>query len=580
MNEPLSQTLNGLAVSSGIAIGVAVCISDENPEILRFQLAPEKLEAEISRFQEARRSARNDILKTQERMEKQLGEELAGILEAHAMLLEDDSFGARIVARIRDQGINAEWAVLRTCEELGEKLAVVETEYLRERGEDLRSVARYLLHSLRGISHHEISEIEGDVVIVANELTPSDALRLARQRVVGFALESGGYTSHTAIIARGLNLPAVVGLEGIIEAVTDQAAIVLDGNDGRVILHPTPALLGGYQKRRIEARGRETELAKTKSLASLSRDGVRVELLANLELLEEIADAQRFGSSGIGLYRTEFFYVEKSPDLPSEEELFDLFSNLLRAMAPAPVIVRTLDLGGRKLGRERLPQREENPVLGLRGIRLTMVRPEIMRAQLRALFRAAVFGDLRIMIPLVTTVDECRAFRALCNEIVAELADEQTEHRSDVPLGAMLEVPAAALMSEHFARELDFLSIGTNDLIQYSLAVDRNNEHVAQLYQPAHPAVLRLIHLISKGAESEQVELSICGEMAADPLLTPFLLGVGLRRLSMSPRAIPMVKERVRSLRINGLEETAAECLDLATAAEVRQHLSSKHPLG
>ena len=334
---------------------------------------------------------------------------------------------------------------------------------------------------------------------------------------------------------------------------------MLDGDEGHVLLHPTAADLESARKRQSQAKGRDDEMAKTTDLESLSRDGVAVELLANLGLLDEIADARRFGSTGVGLYRTELFYLEKSPELPNEAELYDLFSALLRGMIGKPVVVRTLDLGGRRLAQEITIQPEENPVLGLRGIRLMLARPEILRTQLRALFRAAVFGDLRVMIPLVTTVEEVRDFRQLCEETTSALASEEIEHRADVPLGAMIEVPAAALVSQHLARELDFLSIGTNDLIQYSLAVDRNNKQVAVLYQPDHPAILRLLALIMRETGTEECEISICGEMAADPILTPFLLGIGLRRLSMRSRSIPIIKGRIRALDVQGLDATAEE---------------------
>jgi phosphotransferase system enzyme I (PtsI) len=485
-----------------------------------------------------------------------------------------------VIETIVQRQVNAEWAVLRTTEEYERRFAEVETGYLRERGEDLRNVANYLLRGLAGIAHHELSEIQGDVVIIGRELTPTDAVRFARENVVGFALEAGGETTHTTIIVRGLNLPTVVMLDGLLELATDRDPVIVDGEQGKLILHPTPEVLARYQARRDQLERNETALVESGALAPRTADGVEVELWANLELLEEVEDARRFGAGGVGLYRSEFFFIEKSPAIPTEDEHYELFSKLLEAMAPQPVTVRTFDLGGRKLSRELFPEEdEENPVLGLRGIRLTRIRPEIMRTQLRALFRAAVKGDLRIMVPLVTTVDEVRDFKLLCDLLVGELEREGIEHRKRVPLGAMIEVPAAALIAGHLARELDFLSIGTNDLIQYALAVDRNNEHVSDLYQSTHPAVLRLLQWVVEGTRGTHCELSICGEMASDPQLTPFLVGIGLRRLSMSPRSIPIVKERVRGLRYDRLEETAARCLELGTAEEVSHYLDSAHPI-
>ena len=574
------RVLEGLGVSRGVAIGRAVTVADPGDHVLRFQLEESQIDAELQRFELARRFAIAELEKAQHKMVETLGEDTAGILEAQAMLLADPVFVRRVVETIVGSQVNAEWAVLRTTEEYERRFAEIESEYLRERGDDLRNVANYLLRALSGIAHHEISEIQGDVVIIARELTPTEAVRFAREKAVGFALEAGGETSHTTIVVRGLNLPAVVGIDGLLELATDRDPVIVDGEQGKLILHPTPEVLAHYRARREEIARREAAMVEAGTLAPRTVDGVEIELLANLELLEEIDDAKRFGGRGVGLYRSEFFFLEKSPALPTEDEHYELFSRLLEAMAPQQVTVRTFDLGGRKLSRELFPEEdEENPVLGLRGIRLTRIRPEIMRAQLRALFRAAVKGDLRIMVPLVTTMDEVRDFRLLCELLVGELEREGLEHCKRVPLGAMIEVPGAALIADHMARELDFLSIGTNDLIQYALAVDRNNEHVADLYQSTHPAVLRLLQRIVEGARGKACDVSICGEMAADPLVTPFLLGIGLRRLSMSPRAIPGIKDRVRSLRWEGLQETVARCLELSTAEEVRAYLEASHPV-
>ncbi|MDX1384563.1 MAG: phosphoenolpyruvate--protein phosphotransferase [Thermoanaerobaculia bacterium] len=570
--------LSGNGVSGGVAIGRAVCIADAADDVLRFQLAEHEIGAEIERFHEARHEAVGELRKARAKTGRMLGTDIAGILDAQALLLEDASFGERIVSRIRHREVNAEWAVLEVCRELESRFAEIEADYLRERGEDLRNVAHYLLRALQGVSLHELSEIEGDVVIVARELTPSDALRYARQHVVGFALEAGGETSHTTIILRGLNLPAVAGLDGILDLATDRDPMVIDAESGQVVLHPTPEVLEAYRSQAEAAREREQALAETRQLPARTVDDVEIELLANLELLDEVGDALRFGSAGIGLYRSEFFFIERSPELPSEEEHYDLFRRLLEELSPLPVVVRTFDLGGRKLARALQPKEEENPALGLRGIRLTAARPEILRPQLRALFRAAATGDLRVMVPLVTTVDEVRGFRRLCGEVVSELEAEAIEHRADVPLGAMIEVPAAALLVDHLARQVDFLSIGTNDLIQYALAVDRNNEDVADLYQPTHPAVLRLLETVVSGAIEAGCEVSICGEMAADTEITPFLLGLGLRRFSMSPRSIPLVKERIRGIDTRDLGATVRACLDAVSAADVRSHLRGAHP--
>jgi phosphotransferase system enzyme I (PtsI) len=572
-NKPMER-LEGLGVSSGIAIGRAVCVETRLVEIYRFPLGPEELDAEVERFEQAVEAAQQEIIRTRDKVEVQMGDELAAIFEAHSLFLQDATFVQGIVRRIREEHVNAEWAVHRTAEELGERFAAIEDDYLRERREDLRDVAHQLLRSLRGISHHELSEIEGDVVIVADLLTPADALRLGRGRVVGFAIESGGRTSHTTIIARSLKLPAITGLPGVLSQVTDEDPVILDGENGAMILHPTPEVLADFRRRQGDMVRRDHELMATRALSSRSADGTEITLMANIDLPEEIADARRYGAAGVGLYRSEFLYIEKSPELPSEEEHYQLYRQLVEATAPHPAIIRTYDLGGRKLASQLLDIHEENPVLGLRGIRLTLARPEVFRSQVRALYRAAVHGDLWTMIPMVSTLEEVERFKAYARSVVAELEAEGIAHRADMKLGIMIEVPSAALIADRLAREVDFFSIGTNDLIQYALAVDRNNEHVAELYQPLHPALLRMVRFVVDSARTTGIEVSVCGEMASDSQVAPLLIGLGLRRLSMSPRAVARVKTLLRGLDVAELEEMARHCLDLGSASEVATYLA------
>jgi phosphoenolpyruvate-protein phosphotransferase (PTS system enzyme I) len=567
------RTLRGLGVSPGIAIGRAVCIETRVVEVYRYPLAPEEIGSEVERFRAATRHTQEEIRRIREKVRRKLGDELAAVFEAHALFLDDPTFLERIVERIRSEHVNAEWAVHRTAEEMGKQFAAIEDSYLRERREDLTDVARQLLRSLQGISHHDLSEIEGEVVIVADELTPSDALRLGREQVMGFAIESGGRTSHTTIIARSLNLPAITGLEGVGELVTDEDPLILDGDSGKVILHPTPRVIEEYRQRQRALAAGERALLATRSLPACTEDGVAVALMANIDLPEEIDAARRFGAAGIGLYRSEFLFIEKSPELPSEEEHLALYRRLAEAAAPHPAIIRTYDLGGRKLSRELLDTREENPVLGLRGVRLTLARPDIFRTQLRALFRAGLYGDVWVMVPMVSTVEEVRQFRAFAADVVRELEREGVDFRRDLKIGVMIEVPSAAMIADRLAAEVDFFSIGTNDLIQYALAVDRNNEHVAHLYQPAHPALLRMLRFVAESARAAGIAVSVCGEMAADPRYAALLLGLGLRRLSVNPRAVPKIKTRLRQLSAAGLEALAADCLELATAEEVERHL-------
>lgn len=561
--------VRGMGVSAGIAIGRALSISTRVGEVFRLPIAAEDLDAEVERFHEAVRQAQAELSKTRARASEKVGDELAAIFDAHVLLLNDPGFIGRVADRIRSRGVNAEWAVSKIAEEIDEQFAHIDDSYLRERSEDVSDVSRHVLRALQGISHHELSEIEDDLIIIADDLTPSDAVRLGRKRVVGFAIETGGRTSHTTIIARSLHLPAVVGLEGLSERITDAARVILDGDEGLLIVHPTPEVLLEYRRRQGELEKKEASLLETRELATITRDGVRVHLMANIDLPEEVDDAVRFGAEGVGLYRSEFLYIEKSPEQPTEEEHYRLYRRIVETVAPHPAIIRTYDLGGRKLAREMMDTREENPVLGLRGIRLTLARREVFRPQLRGLFRAALHGDLWIMLPMVSTLEEIREFRAYTAEVMAELERDGVPFRRDIKLGSMIEVPAAAMISDALATEVDFFSIGTNDLIQYSLAVDRNNEHVAHLYQPLHPAILRMLRFVVASAAQAGIEVSLCGEMAADARFAMVLVGLGLRRLSVSPRLVPKIKTWIRELDSRHLAEVTLRCLDLRTAREV-----------
>lgn len=573
MPQGAMQVVKGMGVSGGIAIGRAVCIETRGPDVYRLHIPEDQVEAEVARLREGARHARVELERIRVRAEEDLGDELAAIFDAHVLLLSDRNFLGRVEERIRTHHINSEWAVHKTAEELDDRFAHMDDAYLRERSEDLTDVSRHLLRSLQGIAHQEISELPDDIVIVADDLTPSDAIRLGRERVIAFAIESGGRTSHTTIIARSLNLPAVAGLVGIMGLLRDETPVIVDGETGTVILHPTGEVMADYRARKAALERRDHDLLATRELPAVTRDGVEVLLMANIDLPEEVEEVDVFGAAGVGLYRSEFLYIEKSPHMPTEEEHLQIYRRLVELSAPHPAIIRTYDLGGRKLAREMMATEEENPVLGLRGIRLTLARPDVFRSQLRALFRAGLCGDLWVMLPMVSTVEEVRKFRAFAAEVMEEMEREGVPFRRDVRLGIMIEVPAAAMIADVMAREADFFSIGTNDLIQYSMAVDRNNEHVADLYQPLHPAILRMLRFVIDSGRAAGLEVSLCGEMAADPRYALLLVGLGLRRLSMSPRQIPEVKTWIRAATASGLAGLAASCMEHSTAAEVQQHL-------
>ena len=569
--------LHGLGVSDGIAVGRAVCISARIPDIFQIPLQESDVESEVERFHEAVRQSREDLSRMGEKVEQELGHDLAGIFEAQSLFLADGALINRVVDRIRDEHVNAEWALQEVASGLQARFDEIDAEHLRERGEDLRDVCRHVVRSLRGIHLHHLSEVSGNVIIVADDLTPSDAVRLGRENVVGFAIEHGSRTSHTTIIARSLNIPAVTGLRGLTRRLADavEVPLIVDGTSGTIILYPTQEALDDCRRRIRDLQHHERELLEESEQPAVTRDGVEIQVMANIDLPEEMHDARRFGAAGIGLYRSEFLYIEKSPELPTEEEHVALYRQIIDAAAPNPAIIRTYDLGGRKIAREVLATQEENPVLGLRGIRLTLTRPDIFKTQIRALLRAAVSGDLWILLPMVSIVEEVRQFRRYANAILDELEADGLEHRRDFRLGVMIEVPCAAMISDILAREVDFFSIGTNDLIQYSLAVDRNNEHVANLYLPLHPAILRMLRMVCANAAKEGIEVSLCGEMAADATLTPVLLGCGLRRLSVSPRKVPDVKRCIRGLDLQPLASIVETCSNLPTVKEIEAYLRS-----
>jgi phosphotransferase system enzyme I (PtsI) len=574
-DSPAMQVLHGMGVSAGVAIGRTVIVETRAEDVFRLPIQDEQVDVEVSRLREAVETAREYLGKTRADVGEDLGGDLAAIFDAHLLMLSDVKFLGRVEDRIRNQRVNAEWAVHKTAEELDQRFAQMDNAYLRERGADLADVARQLLRSLQGTSNREISELAPGAVVVADDLTPSDAIRLGRKHVLGFAIESGGRTSHTTIIARSLNLPAVAGLTGLTRQLADDVPIIVDGEEGTVIVHPTAEMLDRYRARRFDLQCRDRDLMKTRELEAVTRDGVAVSLMANIDLPEEVEEATCFGAAGVGLYRSEFLYIEKSPQLPSEEEHLAIYRKLIESAAPHPAVIRTYDLGGRKLAAEVMETHEENPVLGLRGIRLTLSRPDIFRTQTRALLRAGLFGDLWVMLPLVSTLDELRAFRALAAEVAAELEREGLPFRRDLRLGVMIEVPAAAVIADLLAREVDFFSIGTNDLIQYSLAVDRNNEHVASLYQPLHPAMLRMLRHVIDSARVAGIDVGLCGEMGGDTRHALLLIGMGLRRLSMSPRRIPEIKTWLRRMSAAELAELADRCMGYSTAGEVQQHVES-----
>src|SRR6266849_2936411 len=565
------RTYKGFGVSPGIAIGRAGSIERREASVFRVPIREEDVPSEVNRFLESLEKTREELLELKHKVSRSMGDEYASIFEAHAMMVSDPSFADKVVQKIESEQVNAEWALAEVQEELQARFKSFDDEYLREREADVKDVADRVQTNLQGIAHHDLSEITHDVVILADDLTPSDTIHFNRRPIVGFATEAGGRTSHTSIIAKSLFMPAVIGVPRLTKMIDNDEMVIVDGYEGTLIVNPTQAMIAEYQSRVLRHGEAERKLLENRTQPAVTKDNHQITLQANIELVEELKDAVRFGAEGIGLYRSEFLYISKSPLLPTEDEHLQLYRALAEGLAPRDCIIRTFDLGGKKLAREVIGSREDNPVLGLRGLRLCMKHRDMFRTQLRALLRASVVGNLKIMFPLVSGVQELRQVKSLIRELKEELDNEGIEYNPNLKIGIMVEVPSAALIANILAQETDFFAIGTNDLIQYSLAIDRSNENVSYLYEPLHPALLRLIKGIIDAGKSAGIPVSMCGEMAADPIYAVVLIGLGLEIFSMNPSSIPIIKNIARSVRYRDGRRIAVMALQKKTAQEIEE---------
>jgi phosphotransferase system enzyme I (PtsI) len=565
------RTYKGYGVSPGIAIGRAVIIERREASVFRVPIRQEDVASEVNRFMESLEKTRDQLIELKQKVSRSMGDEYASIFEAHAMIVRDPSFADKVVQKIESEQVNAEWALSEVQEELQARFQSFDDEYLRERVVDVRDVADRVQTNLQGIAHHELSEITHDVIILADDLTPSDTIHFNVRPIVGFATESGGRTSHTSIIAKSLFMPAIIGVPRLTKMIDNDELVIVDGYEGVLIVNPTQAMIAEYQSRVLRHEEAERRLLENRAEPAVTKDNHRIALQANIELVEELKDAVRFGAEGIGLYRSEFLYMTKSPLLPTEEEHLQLYRKLAEALAPRECVIRTFDLGGKKLAREVIGSKEDNPVLGLRGLRLCMKHRDMFKTQLRALLRASAFGNIKIMFPLVSGVQELRQVKTLVREIRSELDEQGIAYNRDLRIGIMIEVPSAALIADMLATESDFFSIGTNDLIQYSLAIDRSNENVGYLYEPLHPALLRLIKGVIDAGKRGGIPVSLCGEMASDPIYAVVLLGLGLEIFSMNPSSIPVIKNLIRSVRYRDCRRIAELALQKKTAQEIEE---------
>ncbi|HEX7419935.1 MAG TPA: phosphoenolpyruvate--protein phosphotransferase [Thermoanaerobaculia bacterium] len=565
------RSYKGIGVSPGIAIGRAVIVEKRITSVYRIPIRDDEVAGEVTRFMESLEKTRDELLELKQKVSRSMGDEFASIFEAHAMMVSDPAFADKVIQKIESEQVNAEWALSEVQEEFQARFESFDDKYLRERTADVRDVAERVLKHLQGVAHHDLSEIKHDVIIIADDLTPSDTIHFNRRPIVGFATETGGRTSHTSIIAKSLFMPAVIGVGRLTKSVDNDEMVIVDGYEGIVIVNPTNAMVAEYRARVSRHEEAEKELLENRELSATTKDGRKIQLQANIELVEELGDAAKFGAEGIGLYRSEFLYISKSPLLPSEEEHLAVYRKLVEETAPHWCVIRTFDLGGKKLAREVMGSKEDNPVLGLRALRLCMKHRDMFRTQLRALLRASAFGKLKIMFPLVSGVQELRQVKTLIREIRIELDNEGVAYNKDLQIGIMIEVPSAAIIADMLATEADFFAIGTNDLIQYSLAIDRSNENVSYLYEPLHPALLRLIKGVIDAGKRAGIEVSMCGEMASDPVYATVLLGLGLEIFSMNPSNIPVIKNIIRSVRYRDLRRIAEVALTKKTAQEIEE---------
>lgn len=561
--------LQGIAASPGIAVGKVFKLEDEEFYPVQREIPKEEVKKEMARFREALSKTRTEMEATQEMIYKTLGKEYARLADAYLLILEDPIITRDVTKRI-SEGINAEYALFKVLERVIRSFEMIDDEYFRERKHDIQDVGKKILRQLLGQERRSLSEISAESIVIAHNLSPADTISMRENLLKGFATDIGGRTSHTAIVAQSLEIPAVVGLKNITGQVHEGDTVIIDGNQGLVIINPSPEIVENYRREQEIINLETRELEKLRDLPAQSLDGHRVTIAANIDNPDEVKSVLHHGAEGVGLYRSEFLYFNRT-EMPTEEEHYRNYLKVGQKLLPYSVIVRTMDIGGDKLthlGFEGFNE-EANPFMGLRAIRLCLKYPEIFKTQLRGILRASADCRLKIMYPMVSGVHEIRAANKILEETKEDLRKEGKKFDENIQVGAMIEVPSAAITADLIARETDFLSIGTNDLIQYTLAVDRVNENVAELYEPLHLSILRLIKNIINAGHNAGKWVGMCGEMASDPAFTMILIGMGLNEFSVSPVQIPKIKKIIRTISFSEAKVLADEVLGATTKDEV-----------
>jgi len=566
------KEFNGISVSPGIAVGKVLFFKEEKLSIPQYDIALHQIDMELERFIQAVENAVGEINTLKEQYAQQMAVEEKKLLDSHILMLQDPVFKQDIGKKVKEKKMNVEWILLQVIEELIEKINSSKNDYFKERSLDIHDISRRVLRHLLYRKRVCLSDLTEEVIVVAHNLLPSDAICMNKKMVKGIATDMGSKTSHTAIITRAFAIPAVLGLSNISKQVKDNDRIIVDGNQGLVIINPNKKTQKLYIKDQIKWYKQEKRLQDINKLKAKTKDNKTVSLEANIEMIEEVESVIAHGAEGIGLFRSEFLFM-KPDSFPSEEEQLRAYKHVLQNMKGKNVTIRTVDLGGEKVIPGFEGKNEDNPILGWRAVRFCLAKPEIFKTQLRAMLRASVYGNLKIMFPMISSIEELLETLDILEQVKEELTKQKIPFKSDIPTGIMVEVPSAALTSEILAKKVDFFSIGTNDLIQYTIAVDRSNDKIAYLYDPFHPGVLRLLKLIIDNAHAIGIPVGMCGEMAGDPLATVVLLGLGLDQFSMSALTIPKIKKIIRSVSSKEASELVDKIMKMNFSEEIDNYV-------
>jgi phosphotransferase system enzyme I (PtsI) len=546
----LEKRISGIAGAPGICIGKAYLVDSEGVDVIKkYNLANDEVKSEVARFKTAVNNAKKELKEVIRNTPPALGEHVQ-ILETHLLLFKDKMLYEKTIKAIENNGFNAEWALKTIVDETKRIFKNIEDEYLKSRGADIVHVADRIMLNLTGAVEVNIADIRKRVILVAKDLSPAQTSQIQLDKIMGFVTDKGGTASHTSIIARTLELPCVLGLENATSQIKNDDIIIVDGLEGIVIINPEEETLLEFEQKKKDYEQRQAEVTRTSHLPAKTKDGVTINVMGNIEFAEEVVSVKDHGGDGVGLYRTEFLYMNRE-NYPDENEQFEKYKEVAELMSPGEVVIRTLDINGDKAlkyNRDQLP--ETNPALGLRAIRFCLKRKEIFKSQLKAILRASHFGKIKILFPMISSLGEVLEAKKILNQCKIELDEKKIKWDKKIKTGIMIEIPSAAIIADILAKEVDFFSLGTNDLVQYTLAIDRGNEEVAHLYNELNPAVLRLIKNTVEVAEKNKIEISICGEMAGNPLNIPLLLGLGIKNLSMYPHGIPQIKQIIRELNI------------------------------